>query len=270
MLQICRKCPGKEGIRTYLMDIQSVKDHEHSSIHFKQWVSTDRCQMIEVSEEFEMFIDSLCSKVHQLTHHHFIAKCQSAYLKELKTSLNDDELIILADFSENYSYMVQDAAQGFHWDKGQCTLHPFVVYSKSNKDAETEHKSYCFLSSVTNHDTVMFYTFLNQLIPELITSSSKHQKIHYFTDGCAAQYKNRYNFAGLCYHETFYGIKCEWNFFATSHGKSACDGIGGTLKRSVARASLQRPTNQQILSVTDMFKFCTDDLGSKIKFFNIP
>ena len=86
------------------MDIQSVKDHEHSSIHFKQWVSTDRCQMIEVSEEFEMFIDSLCSKVHQLTHHHFIAKCQSAYLKELKTSLNDEELIILADFSENYSY----------------------------------------------------------------------------------------------------------------------------------------------------------------------
>ena len=95
--------------------------------------------------------------------------------------------------------------------------------------------------------------------------------MHYFTDGSAPQYKNRYNFAGLCYHETFYGIKSEWNFFATSHGKSACDGIGGTVKRSVARASLQRPTNQQILSVTDMFKFCTDDLGSKIKFFfNTP
>ena len=28
-------------------------------------------------------------------------------------------------------------------------------------------------------------------------------------------------------------------FFATSHGKSPCDGIGGTIKHLVARASLQ-------------------------------
>ena len=31
----------------------------------------------------------------------------------------------------------------------------------------------------------------------------------------------------------------EWHLFATSHGKSPCDGIGGTVKSSLARASLQ-------------------------------
>ena len=31
------------------------------------------------------------------------------------------------------------------------------------------------------------------------------------------------------------------NFFATSHGKSACDGIGETVKRLLTKASLQRP-----------------------------
>ena len=36
-------------------------------------------------------------------------------------------------------------------------------------------------------------------------------------------------------------VKCEWHFFATSHGKSACDGIGGVVKRITAKASLQRP-----------------------------
>ena len=30
-------------------------------------------------------------------------------------------------------------------------------------------------------------------------------------------------------------------FFANSHGKQPCDGIGGTVKRLTAKASLQRP-----------------------------
>ena len=30
----------------------------------------------------------------------------------------------------------------------------------------------------------------------------------------------------------------EWNFFATSHGKSLCDDIGGTVKSLVANSSL--------------------------------
>lgn len=41
-------------------------------------------------------------------------------------------------------------------------------------------------------------------------------------------------------------IEIEWNFFATSHGKGACDGIGGSVKRSAYRASLQRPVDDQI------------------------
>ena len=44
--------------------------------------------------------------------------------------------------------------------------------------------------------------------------------------------------------------------FATSHGKQPCDGIGGTVKRLVAKASLQRPYNEQILTPPMMFQYC--------------
>lgn len=37
-------------------------------------------------------------------------------------------------------------------------------------------------------------------------------------------------------------------FFATSHGKRACDGIGGMVKRLVTRASLQAPSENQIVT----------------------
>ena len=42
---------------------------------------------------------------------------------------------------------------------------------------------------------------------------------------------------------------------ATSHGKSAVDGIGGIIKRLTARASFQRPKNKQISSVEAVYQF---------------
>ncbi len=41
-------------------------------------------------------------------------------------------------------------------------------------------------------------------------------------------------------HKIDFGIDAEWHFFATSHGKSTCDGLGGTVKRFATKASLQR------------------------------
>ena len=52
----------------------------------------------------------------------------------------------------------------------------------------------------------------------------------------------------LCNHESDFGMPAEWHFFATSHGKGPCDGIGGTVKRLATRASLQRPNEDLILT----------------------
>ena len=89
--------------------------------------------------------------------------------------------------------------------------------------------------------------------------------MHYFSDGCAGQYKNCKNFLNLCLHYGDFRVKCEWNIFATSHGKSPCNGIGRTVKRLVKRASPQRPISNQILTADKMF-----DQYHAVKFdFNI-
>jgi hypothetical protein len=85
--------------------------------------------------------------------------------------------------------------------------------------------------------------------------SEKPKKIIYFSDRSAAQYKNRNNFMNLCHHEEDFGMPAEWHFFATSHGKGPCDGVGGTVKRLAARASLQRPYDKQILTPRQLFEF---------------
>ena len=57
-----------------------------------------------------------------------------------------------------------------------------------------------------------------------------------------------------------------WKQSGTSHGKSACDGIGGTVKRPANKASLKRPAHNQILTPLDMFSYCESDVTG-IKFF---
>ena len=59
-----------------------------------------------------------------------------------------------------------------------------------------------------------------------------------------------------------------WSFFATSHGKSPCDGLGGKVKRKIVPASLQRPITNQILTFNTVEEFCKENIVW-ITFFSI-
>ena len=165
----------------------------------------------------------------------------------------------MGDFAENYQFVIQDEIQGFHWNKQSCTLHPIVLYYM--KDNKLMEKSLCFISDDLNHDTCFVYEVIKQTVhyikDEIFTTLSM---VHYFSDGCAGQYKNYKNFINLCLHEKDFNVKCEWSFFATSHGKSPCDGLGGTLKRLTARASLQRTHSHPILTAKQVFEYCNEEV----------
>ena len=119
--------------------------------------------------------------------------------------------------------------------------------------------SYVIISDCIHHDTIALYLFQKNLITflkQVLHTGPK--KIIYFSDGAASQYKNRKNFVNLCNHETDFGVKAEWHFSATSHGKGACDGVGGTVKRLASRASLQKPYDQQIMNIQGIvFQYCS-------------
>ena len=44
-----------------------------------------------------------------------------------KDNLDGCSAIVLVDFAENYSFVVQDEVQGFQWNNLQATLHPIVT-----------------------------------------------------------------------------------------------------------------------------------------------
>ena len=52
-----------------------------------------------------------------------------------------------------------------------------------------------------HHDTAMVYSIQKMFLNYIKKHFPKVKKVEYFSDGCAAQYKNRYNFANLCMHK---------------------------------------------------------------------
>lgn len=143
-------------------------------------------------------------------------------------------------FSENLSFEIQDAAQAFYYNKPQSTIHPICIYFKSNN--ELKCKSIIIIAESLKHNVEAVYQFQRKLV-EFIKSQYGNKKIISFLDGAASQYKNKKNFLNLCMFEKDFGIKAEWHFFATSHGKSPCDVLGGTFKRNVKNHNMKHPTD---------------------------
>ena len=88
----------------------------------------DRTTLETLTKSTEDFVNTLLEASANLRKHDFIAKQQASFLADLKANLKEGEVIIMGDFSENYSFIIQDAVQGYHWNNDQATLHPFVVY----------------------------------------------------------------------------------------------------------------------------------------------
>lgn len=172
----------------------------------------------------------------------------------MKQNLKCNEFVILCDFAENYSFVVQDEIQAYHWVNAQCTVHPFVIYYLDGNN-KLQNISLIILAESLEHNITSVKLFQDKLLQFLKQKFHKIDKISFFSDGAASQYKNKKNFVNLCEMQIEHKIKVEWNFFATYHGKSPCDGLGGTFKRLASRASLQRPYRDQLLTVKDLFEW---------------
>ena len=69
------------------------------------------------------------------------------------------------------------------------------------------------------------------------------------------------------YHEHDFNLKAEHHFFATSHGKSSCDGIGGTIKREAANASLRAAVTNQILTPEQLFLWAKGNINGVTMYY---
>ncbi|GBL93966.1 hypothetical protein AVEN_71533-1 [Araneus ventricosus] len=212
-----------------MKDVAKFEDYDDEDIvEYNQWVSTDRTEMI---------------------------RCSTSGTASSNTA------VVSMDFSENYAFTIQDEAQGYHWNSNSCTIHPVMIHCKDTSNVKLIIPL-CIISDDLKHDVSMVYEIQKNVTAFLKENYPHITNIHYFSDGCAGQYKNKYNFMNLCLHEKDFKLKAQWSFFATSHGKTECDGIGGTVKRLARKQSLQQHLDRQITTTNELFEFCKVNIAN--------
>ncbi|GBL94028.1 hypothetical protein AVEN_251751-1 [Araneus ventricosus] len=149
-------------------------------------------------------------------HSSLLHKAQNKYFSKTKDELIEGAAIILVNFSENYTCIMQDAIQSVHWKKEQVTI---LAYVKGTANDKLKPIPMCVISDHLVHDTTTFWTFQKVIDQDLIKEVSQIKYIKYFSDGSSAQYKNFKNFINLCHHEKDHGVKAEWHFLHLAMGK---------------------------------------------------
>ena len=111
----------------------------------------------------EEFIE-VCKQIEVICEHYFIAKSQANFLEELKPDLKENEVLILFIFTENYSFVVQDVVQGYHWKNSEATLHLFVAYYLNSNTLVSIF--FCVISGKMKHDTTVVHIFMSVFFPK--------------------------------------------------------------------------------------------------------
>lgn len=89
---------------------------------------------------------------------------------EIELKITTGTIIFLADFAENYQFVVQDEVQGFHWTRLQCSIHQVVIYHKDN--GELRNMSFCIMSDKTT--PMMLLLFMSLKKKNLLTYCKKN------------------------------------------------------------------------------------------------
>ena len=262
MFHLCQDCPDKENLLNFLESafLDNGYDMEDNTT-YKQWISTDRSSLTTIQSTVQEFVEVLRDKLYDLCRHHYLKESQSAFLKHSKEHLDQETCLILMDFAENYSFIAQDSVQGFYWQNSQATLHPFAVYHK-DIEGTLYCESYCDISDYLKRNQTAVHCFLSKLLTTICSKHPHLQNIKYFSDGAISQYMNYKSLVDLMFYEYDHQLKAEYHFFATSHGKSPCDGISGTIKREAALASLQATVKGHILTPGDLYSWAKENIKS--------
>lgn len=132
------------------------------------------------------------------------------------------------DFAENYRLVCQNEVQSAHFSYKQASIFTCVAWMLGKT------MSFSVISDSLSHSKIDVYVLITKILEEIKIQHGQFQNILIFSDGSSCQFKNKFIFWSLPDLMAKFACKnLEWNFFATSHGKGAVDGVGATVKRKV-------------------------------------
>ena len=192
---------------------------------------------VNMEEERSMaeLTDSLMLDSPPFFEHAWIAHHQARKFDETVDGCPFDAIVILLDFSMNYAHDHNDSTQSEWWSGHQSTLLPIVVYSRTPDGKVVRTRSHIYISPDPKHSNAFVQHALNEIIDEYkleFTQEGRELKhVFVWSDGCAAQFKNKYQFFWLVDRKD--NLRVSHSFFMSCHGKGPSDSEGAVVKSAL-------------------------------------
>ncbi|XP_077557118.1 uncharacterized protein LOC144171819 [Haemaphysalis longicornis] len=240
----CDKCPKGESLTLETLNIPEEED-----IVVATWESGD---LVKKTLDPSAFLRGLRVSLATWIVHNHIRKTQGAAIHNEKKCEQRGSVVFHFDFAENWTVILPDEVQSYHWHKTQVSIFTCVVTTRKNSH------SFVVASDDVCHDSAHACLALEKIRLWVDDNLPLYSKVTYVSDGAASHFKNRYQLHELRKSDV---PETQWIFSATGHGKNACDGVGGIVKHQATLYNLREPLRNAIQTAKDMVTV----LSEKIK-----
>ena len=255
---VCSECADLYSTMNALVPLT----YHDEMLNFKEWqkVNGYMQKVLIQNSTVRNVMDKIVENMVNFKFHYFLKKVQQQVFHNLKQSQDENHATLVVDYAENYTSKVQNEIQSSYFARKQLSLFTCVAYIGNNSI-----ESFLIVNDNTLHSKDQVFVYLKKILKKL-KEKYTIDHVSMFSDGCASQFKNRCSLSNLLYAMSDFGVTMNWNFFCTSHGKSAADGIGGTVKRGVHYRVLS--DLYEVYTAADFVK-CANSFVKKITVFEV-
>ncbi|XP_064479746.1 uncharacterized protein LOC135393157, partial [Ornithodoros turicata] len=237
-LKNCNNCPGENGI-----SLQTLNIEDDEEIKVATW---EGGTLVKKEVEAFVFLTEVRKWTSAHVTHEHIRAIQSSVIHEYKSCPAPRTYIVHFDFAENWTVVLPDEVQSYHWSKKQISIFTCVVTT------QLERLCFAAVSEDLSHDSA-HALFATQAIEEWLDENRTiATNVVYMSDGAASHFKNRFRTERLYELSKTGFVEARWIFTATGHGKSACDGVGGVLKHHATLHNMRSPPQEAIMTPQDI------------------
>ena len=171
---------------------------------------------------------------------------------ECKKQLREGDVMLVMDFSTNYSHHRQGEVHGAFWCRNQTTLHPIITYYPCpQKCDQLVCDEIMLVSSDVKHDSFAVDTYVDKALSHLKENRIPVKRIIMWSDNCGTQYKSCKVFDSM---SKFKHIPVMRNYFCAKHGKAEADGAIGRL--SMHLDAVVRSGSQEFSDAGEVARYC--------------
>ena len=172
----------------------------------------------------------------------------------LKTDFPRGSFVSVQDFSENHHHIVRNEPQAKYYQSVDSTLYMVVVRyhlddaTKLPDEVRDELRAtyasvdrppiivetLAFVSADRKHDNAFVRHVNDRYVVPYMQSIGDFSTHYARSDGCKSQFKCAMHFDWVSRRQSETGMRTDWSFFCSCHGKCDCDPEGGSIKSAAA------------------------------------